>query len=79
MFVHMKLVCLLQKNGTKRVCCTYILKIICLLQKYGKNGYDVHIKTSMFTTEIQKKRYVALNTPVLGIGETPSACLRKPY
>ena len=33
----------------------YILKLICLLQKYGKNGYVVHIKTSTFTTEIQKK------------------------
>ena len=32
----------------------YILKLICLLQKYGKNGYVVHIKTSTFTTEIQK-------------------------
>ena len=32
----------------------YIFKLVCLLQKYGKNGYVVHIKTSMFTTEIQK-------------------------
>ena len=32
----------------------YILKLICLLQKHGKKGYVVHIKTSMFTTEIQK-------------------------
>ena len=32
----------------------YILKLVCLLQKYGKNGYVVHTKTSMFTTEIQK-------------------------
>ena len=32
----------------------YILKLVCLLPKYGKPGYVVHIKTSMFTTEIQK-------------------------
>ena len=34
----------------------YILKLICLLQKYRKNGYGyvAHIKTSTFTTEIQK-------------------------
>ena len=32
----------------------YILKLTCLLQKHGKKGYVVHIKTSMFTTEIQK-------------------------
>ena len=32
----------------------YVLKLVCLLQKYEKNGYVVHIKTSMFTTEIQK-------------------------
>ena len=32
----------------------YILKLVCLLQKYGKNGYVVNIKISMFTTEIQK-------------------------
>ena len=31
-----------------------ILKLVCLLQKYGKNGYVVHTKSSMFTTEIQK-------------------------
>ena len=37
----------------------YILKLVCLLQKYGKNEYVVHTKTSMFTTEIQKKRCVA--------------------
>ena len=37
----------------------YMLKLICLLQKHGKKGYVVHIKTSMFTTEIQKKRCVA--------------------
>ena len=29
----------------------YILKLVCLLQKYGKNGYVVNIKTSMFSTE----------------------------
>ena len=34
----------------------YILKLVCLPQKYGKNKYVVHIKTSMFTTEIRKKR-----------------------
>ena len=33
----------------------YILKLICLLQKHGKKKYVVHIKTSMFTTEIQEK------------------------
>ena len=45
----------MKKKGT-----LYILKLICLLQKHGKkNGYVVHIKTSMFTTEIQKKRCVA--------------------
>ena len=33
----------------------YILKLICLLQKHGKKRYVVHIKTSMFTTEIQEK------------------------
>ena len=32
------------------------LKLVCLLQKNGKNGYVVHIKTSMFTTEIRKIR-----------------------
>ena len=34
----------------------YISKLVCLLQKTENNGYVVHIKTSMFTTEIRKKR-----------------------
>ena len=38
----------------------YILKLVFLLQKNGKNGYVVHIKTSMFTIEIQKKRVCCL-------------------
>ena len=29
----------------------YISKLVCLLQKYGKDGYVVNIKTSMFSTE----------------------------
>ena len=33
-----------------------IFEIVCLLHKYGKNGYVVHIKTSVFTTETRKKR-----------------------
>ena len=42
----------------KKTVMLYILKLVCFLQKYGKNGYVVHIKNSMFTTEIPKKRYV---------------------
>ena len=30
----------------------YILKLVCLLRKNGKNGYVVHIKTSMLIVEI---------------------------
>ena len=36
----------------------YTLKLICLLQKYGKNGYDVNIKTSMFSTEKTAMLYI---------------------
>ena len=36
----------------------YILKIVCLLQKYGKNGYVVNIKTSVFSTEKAAMLYI---------------------
>ena len=36
----------------------YILKLVCLLQKYGKNGYFVNIKTSMFSTEKTAMLYI---------------------
>ena len=39
----------------EKTCMLYILKLICLLQKHEKNIYVVHIKTSMFTTEMQEK------------------------
>ena len=34
----------------------YILKVVYLLQNNEKNGYVVHFKTSMFTTEKRKKQ-----------------------
>ena len=36
----------------------YILKLVCLLQKYGKNGYVVNIKTSIFSTEKTTTLYI---------------------
>ena len=49
-FVHIKTrISTMEKTGV-----LYVLKLICLLQKHRKNGYVVHIKTSMFTTEIKK-------------------------
>ena len=36
----------------------YILELVCLQQKYGKNGYVVNIKTSMFSTEKTAMLYI---------------------
>ena len=36
----------------------YILKVVCLLPKYKRNGYVVHIKTSMFSTEKTAMLYI---------------------
>ena len=69
MLYILKLVCLHWKSGhvihfkisnayfikTDKNGYVVILKLVCLLQKYGKNGYVVHIKSSMFTTERRKK------------------------
>ena len=48
----LKLICLLQKHGKKKM--LYILKLVCLLLKYKKKRCVAHTKTSMFTTEISK-------------------------
>ena len=53
MFVHIK-ISMSTTEKRKKTGMLYILKLVCLLQNYGKNGYVVHIKTSMFTTEIKK-------------------------
>ena len=65
MLYILKLICLLQKHGKKRMNMfitetrkkknmLYTLKLVCLLLKYKKKRCVANTKTSMFTTEISK-------------------------